>query len=251
MAIPKVISLKCDPKPRVGAHFFKMNNLYTAFVGGVSTPFKIGGQLPKCERSSTNARVTMQVAKKKKVAPVVFATDMKGKPVWKMRTAKEEDLESTAPLFTDSLPMELIEAYIGKENSQSLLCEGTIKGTKEGEGYKQRVFGAALVYKGLRIRDYTEKDSGDWVTYGELIGIRVHNDMPDKEAVKKTLTLGVMKKLKTDGADSFRVFVPEENDEYFKELKGMGFVKGRKSDDCIEMIANLATLNPEPLRKVE
>ncbi len=192
----------------------------------------------------------MQVVKKKKTAPVVFATDMKGKPVWKMRSAKEEDLEATAPLFLESLPMEIIEEYIGKEYSQSLLCEGTVKGTKEGEGFKQRIFGAALVFKGERIRDYTDPECEDWDTFGELISVKVHDDMPDKEAVKKTLTLGAMKKLKTEGGTSMLMLVPPENQAYINELKEMGFEKGEKKDECIEMVANLSALNPDPQRKV-
>jgi len=186
--------------------------------------------------------------KKKKVAPVVFATDMKGKPIWKLRVATAEDLSPTSELF-EILPKDMISSYL---EGGTVLCEGTIKGVKEGEGYKQRIFGAALVAIGDRKKDPKDEESG-WVQYGEMIGVNVHEDMPATDDVKTQLTLGAMKNLKNKGVASMRYMVPEEDSSYISQLSDLGFskAKGKKEGECIQLVANLGAINPTPNRKVE
>lgn len=229
-----------------------MHNQPTAFAGCSIAPLRLKGGhgASVSERRAHVSSVTMDAAstKKKKVAPVVFATDLKGKPVWKLRVATAEDLSPTSELF-EILPEAMISRYL---EGGTVLCEGTIKGAKETEGYKQRIFGAALVSIGDRKKD--PKDSASaWVKYGEVIGVKVHEDMPGSDDVKQQLTLGALKNLKNKGVASVRYVVPEESASYISELREMGFskAKGKQDSECVELVANLGTLNPSPNRKVE
>ncbi len=146
-----------------------MNGKGLAFSGASAlAPFRLGARLPMSQpvrRPMQHARISMQTTKKagkaKKVAPVVFATDMKGKPVWKLRGARPEDV-AVATAMIGKLPESLVEAFIEDSEGCSMVCEGTVKGTKEG-GYVSRVFGVALVDIATRVKDTSEAFSSGFI----------------------------------------------------------------------------------------
>lgn len=226
-----------------------------AFAGSALAPLRAGARLPALDgrRAPQRARVTMadgEGSKKKKVAPVVFATDIKGKPVWKLRSAAKEDTEAAASLVT-RLPSEMVGRFVLDSAGNSLVCDGTIKGTKEGEGYKSRIFGVALVDLENEMRDASAGPDAGFVEAAELITVKVHSDMPDADMVKQQLTLGAMKKLKTKGVVRMRASVPRTDQAYIDELKSYGFSGGKTEEDNLILTANLGALNPDPQRKID
>lgn len=226
-----------------------------AFAGSAFAPFALGGRLPATtpRNVSRHARISMtdSKTKKKKVAPVMFATDIKGKPVWKLRSAVQEDVDALSTLIP-ILPTEIISTFVEDSEGGSLVCEGTIKGTKEGEGYKSRLFGIALVDVDNELLDSAKGAEGGFTEAAELITVKVHPDMPDTDVVKQQLTLGAMKKLKTKGISRMRVLARKDDDRYIKELKQLGFSGSKPvAHDNVMLSANLSMLSPDPQKKIE
>lgn len=194
------------------------------------------------------ARVT-----KKKKAPTVFATDIKGKVVWTLRGASPEDTGSVAELVP-ILPREVVETLVEDSEGCTTVCEASVKGTKEGEGYKSRIFGVALADVRLQAKESDEEvEDPTFVKKGELVTVKVSDVMPEGDSVKEKLTLGCMRKLKSAQCVDVFTTIKKSSTEYRKTLKGYGFVETPNEDtmdDYIDMTANLGNLNPDPQKRM-
>lgn len=233
-----------------------MTRKCAAFAAGSIAPFRLGARLPPLQHARPtvrHAQISMQAGKKvkgKKVAPVVFAKDMKGRPVWKLRSARVDDVPVATGLI-NTLPESLVQSFVEDSDGCSLVVEGTVQGTKEGEGYLSRVFGVALADISARVKDPSAGMQGGLVKSGELIAARVDKVMPDAETVTSQLILGAMKKLKMAECQTVTVMADKENKKYIETLKGIGFKEKSSDSDTSEMVANLIALNPDPKRKIE
>lgn len=180
-----------------------------------------------------------------------FAEDMKGKPVWKLRSATKDDLDTIVAL-APHLPKECVEMFIEDCEGCSVVCEATVKGTKEGEGYLGRVLGAAVVDLSKELKNKNDEDfSGGYQTVAELMTVRVDKVMPDSEDVKQKLAMGCMKKSKARGCTEMRVVVNKDQKEQIDELIGYGFEQRSVSDINANLVANLLALSPDPQWKME
>lgn len=194
------------------------------------------------------ASATKETGKKK--APVVFAKDIKGNFVWTLRSAKEEDVDDLARIFQQGgFTPDLIEDFITTSGC-SMVCEASIKGTKEGEGYLSKIMGGVLVDVQLMVKDPSVGFESGFIKKAELLCTAVDSVLPDPHDVRKKMILGALKKMKENGIIEVRVSVSNENDKG-KEIFGECLFKQKgKEEDKIWMVCDLQVENPDPLKKV-
>ncbi len=80
---------------------------------------------------------------------------------------------------------------------------------------------------------------------------KVDSVMPEADSVKQKLILGAMKKLKSIDCQTMSTIVGKDASAHIEELKSYGFKVKSTDDDTMELVANLAALNPDPQRKIE
>lgn len=231
-----------------------MTGKCAAFATGSIAPFRLGARLPQVQHGRPTVRyaqISMQTGKKvKKVAPVVFAKDLKGNPVWRLRGARLEDVPIATGLIK-TLPDNLVKSFVEDSQGCSLVVEGTVQGTHEGEGYLPRVFGIVLADITARVKDPKVGMTSGFVKDGELIVARVDSVMPDAASVQSQLILGAMKKMKAAECQTVTVMADKDNKSYIESLKEIGFKEASSDSDTSELVANLIALSPDPKRKIE
>lgn len=185
--------------------------------------------------------------KAKKKAPPVFSTDIKGNVVWTLRSASIDDIDAVYPLVEHLLPRDLVESMIGDSNCCTI-CESSIKGSKEGEGYRSVIMGVVLVDLNIGARDLAKGLEGGIVKYGELVTLVLDEDFPDKDALKKML-LGSLKLMKDDGV--ITVEHCNENPQRQELITNCLFKKaGMSSLAFPKFVCKLSAENPDPMKKI-
>lgn len=180
---------------------------------------------------------------KKKAAPV-FALDMKGNFVWTMRSATPEDQDGVvACIGSSSIPDFMVSSFL-EDSPCCIVCEVSVKGTKEGEGYKTKIMGAAIVDVIVEVKDKSIGFDSGLVKKADILQVVVSPDIPDTEDVRKKLLLGAMKKLKQYGVVSVTHSAPDDTN-YTDLLKKCNF---SLKDGTFS--ANLVTSNPDPQKKL-
>lgn len=185
----------------------------------------------------------------KKKAPVKFATDLKGNFVWTLRTATEEDIDAVGHLFATTYPRALVESFI-MDSGCCTVCEPSIKGTKEGEGYKSKIMGAALVDVERKVKDLDAGMDGGLMEFASVMGTMVDEDVPDAEVVRKKLLLGAMKKLKLKGVPRITAYVVSPEQKTIDFLKECLFKKRGEDTSAADMICDLIATDPDPEKKM-
>lgn len=94
-------------------------------------------------RSSLNMRAE-GTGKKKKVAPLQFAVDQRGKAVWSMRKATADDVPKLIELGGDVSRLGSAVLTAICNDGGCLCCEASVKGAKAGSGYEGNVLGSAV-----------------------------------------------------------------------------------------------------------
>jgi hypothetical protein len=249
--------------------------MFAAFVQGVTLPLR--STISQQQHSVSNrghsvlgiapiraARLMMRAndSKARKLAPLVFATDSKGNPVWNLRSAVAEDAARICELSIEPsrLGPPVLESLFDGTNV-SVVCEASVKGSKDGEGYSGLVLGAVAVDVTTCVRDPAVGFSSGLVKRAEILAAGVDHRMGEIEEVKQALLLGAMKKMKAAGVVQVRraVAVDARNaDEQIAMYTRIGFAiaaenssesRGSKSSHTV-LIAALGQLNPDPRRKI-
>lgn len=177
----------------------------------------------------------------------MFGTDIKGNVAWTLRAATPDDLDAVYPMVEDVLTRDLVESFLSM-SSCCTICETSLKGTKEGEGFKSVIMGVVLVDLSLGARDVQKGFDAGTAKYGNLVTIFVDSEFPDQSMAKKML-LGSMKLMKEDSVievvhcnqDPKRVALVK--DCLFKE-------DGTSALDFPKFVCNLKFENPDPLKKI-
>lgn len=231
---------------------FVAPTLATSFTGARTSNVTSRRPLRSASRPQ-RARVVCAAAAaekgEKKKAPVVFAKDMKGNFVWTMRVAGNDDVSAVAALFGDNYPRSLVESFI-QDSASCTICEASVKGTKEGEGYSNRVMGAALVDLETRVKNPEVGFESGFMQTAFVRGTFVDPQLPEPEDVKKKLLLGAMKKLKANNAFQIAVDVASSDKEVIELLKGCSFKAKGTGGSRVEMTCNLIAENPDPEKKM-
>lgn len=185
--------------------------------------------------------------KGKKRATPSFATDIKGNIVWTLRSATNDDIDDIFNLVEHLLPRDLVKHMISNSPCCTV-CEASVKGTKEGEGYSPAIMGVVLVQISLHAKNLDNIDDDAMTKHGEIITIVVDEDFTESEAAKKML-LGSLKKMKNYGVIevTHNTNQPDRTDLVkqclFKE-------HGTNEFDTPTFLCNLAFENPEPMKKM-
>jgi hypothetical protein len=201
-------------------------------------------------------------SKPRKVAPLVFASEASGAPVWALRTATAADAPVIAALGIE--PSRLGEAVLASlfdGQGGSVVCEASVKGTKEGQGFSGLLLGCAAVDVSSAVRDPAVGFSSGLVRRAEVLAVGVDDRMPSPDNVKRTMILGSMKKLKAAGVVQVRHAVSHDARNADAEIamyKELGFVvaaessqeaRGSKAKHTV-LTAALGQLTPDPRKKV-
>lgn len=198
---------------------------------------------PRMQQTKSSPRKDRE---KKRAAPT-FATDIKGNIVWSLRSGTIDDLDGVQELIQDALPRELTESILS-DSSCCTVCETSVKGTKEGEGFHAVVMGVVLVDLSTAYRDIEKGMDGGVIKHGHLLTIAVNPDFPDNETDVKML-LGSLKKMKEDGVVDVVHYTSDQNriglleQCYFKS-------KGSDEFDTPKFVCDLVMSNPEPKKKM-
>lgn len=200
-------------------------------------------------RATATAKDAPRSGKKKGPAAPVFATDMKGNFVWTLRGATSEDVMPVSALLGDKMPSSMIAAFI-EDSGCCVVCEVSVKGTKEGEGYSSRIMGAALVDVSVEVRDKTEGFSSGLVKKADLLGVVVDPVLPSGVEVRKKLLLGAMKKLKEKGAIEITTSISSNEEDKIALLKGCLFKAEGTGASRVTLRCKLGAENPDPQKKM-
>jgi ribosomal protein S18 acetylase RimI-like enzyme len=196
-----------------------------------------------------------EATKKKRAAPLVFSTDMKGKYVWTLRSATEADakpacdLEGQTAIYTEGL----VASIFGSDHRCSVVCEASVKGTKEGEGFKGVVLGSVLADIVLSLRDRSGPLDGPLDKHAEIFAVDVSSELPDPADTKRKMVLGCMSKLKKAGVLDVERSVAVDDKEEVQFYEGIGFqgaAKGAAKGAVVTFTADLTGLNPDPMKKM-
>lgn len=242
------------------------------FVAGPGLPLqgKVGAATRTCElgqkhrlderspRRSTCVMLAESVQKKKK-ASKTFALDEKGKPVWKLRTPTPADVEAVLALEGDVglHGASILTGIFEEEDCSCAICEASVKGGKEGEGYRGEILGCALANINLRVKDIKVGFESGLIKDGEVLAITVSNVLPNADEIKRTLLLAALQKMKTNGVAQVTQSVPSDNEEEIGMFKSLGFkviqnadpqVRGSKSR-LTYLSAQLLAVNADPQKK--
>lgn len=199
-------------------------------------------------RRVTPARLVMQesaapAGKEKKKAPVNFALDMKGNFVWNLRSASPEDILEISEIVGPKLPSSIITSLV-EDSPCSTICDASVKGRKEGEGYRNVVMGCALVDVGIVLRKSNVVKRGDFIT------VALHPEIPDGDIVRKKLVMGSLRKMKDAGVIEVTSVVAEENTKRIELLKSCMFEEESNTEGRVNLLCNLASKNPNPEKKM-
>lgn len=185
----------------------------------------------------------------KKKAPIVFAKDLKGNFVWTLRAATADDVDAVNALLKDIYTRDLVATFIESSNS-CMVCEASIKGTKEGEGYKSRVMGVALLDVSTFLKDVEKGLEGGTKRTAEIFATAVHPEIPGKEDIRVKLVLGSLKRLKQEGVVLASVDIDEKNQKAIEFFAGCLFKQQGRENGRVFMECNLIEENPEPQKKI-
>lgn len=185
--------------------------------------------------------------KEKKRAAPTFATDIKGNIVWTLRSGTPNDLDQIQDLTNEILPRELTESILS-DSSCCTVCETSIKGTKEGQGFHSAIMGVLLVDLAVAYRDVEKGKESGLIKHGNLVTIIVDPEFPDAETPKKLL-LGSMKKMKADGVVDVIHFTTDSKRTELLESCGFNSL-GREELDTPKFICDLVMANPDPMKKM-
>lgn len=193
------------------------------------------------------ATKTKRDKEKKRAAPT-FSTDIKGNVVWTLRSATDEDVEALYPLVEERLSQPLVELLVS-DSSCCMVCEASIKGTKEGEGFYPVIMGVVLVDITSYLSDETDGLPIEKVDkHGHVVTVFVDPDFPDSAAAKKLL-LGSLRKMKEYNV----VEVTHDTDDpaRIELLKQCLFKANGKNEEEIQSFkVDLKNQNPDPLKKI-
>jgi hypothetical protein len=197
-----------------------------------------------------------EASRKKKAAPLVFSKDMKGNFVWNLRSATEEDAKAACDLGGEvAVYMEnLVSSIFAANHRCSVVCEASVKGTKEGEGFKGVVLGCAMADISVSLRDPSAGMDGTFVKRAELLAVSVSKDLPDPEDTKRKLVLGCLSKLKKAGVLSVTRSLASEDGDQVTFYEGVGFSSSSRGTNpkgtSLTLHADLTSLNPDPMKKI-
>jgi hypothetical protein len=195
----------------------------------------------------------------KKAAALQFARDQKGKAVWAMRLGRAEDVDALVALGGDvgRMGKVVLASLVDGGDGACVVCEASVKGGKQGDGYSGRVLGAVLADVTVAVRDPAAGFESGLVKRAELLACTVAKGMENPEEVRKTLLLGSLKKLKGAEVATATKSVADGDEAELKLFKELGFKtvqqsapvsKGSKSK-CTILSALLATINPDPRKR--
>lgn len=197
----------------------------------------------------------------KKATPLTFALDMKGKAVWTLRAGTPDDVADIAALGGDigRIGETMLGAMVsGDADGSCVVCEASVKGSKAGEGYVNKLLGATVSDIAASVRDPEVGFDSGLVKRADMLACEVSRAMQDPEEVRKTLLLGTLKMLKTAGVSTATKGLADGDDESLKLYKAIGFkttqqgvpvTKGSKSKQTV-LSASLATINPDPKKRI-
>lgn len=199
---------------------------------------------PPSARPAQRGVITMEEAtkKKKKATKLTFAVDIKGNFVWNLRSATVEDVSAISALIPQ-LPSSIVESLV-EDSPCCVVCEASVKGAKEGEGYSGRILGAALVDVSLYLKNESVTKTADFIT------VVADSVLPDVEAVKKKLVLGSLKKCKENSVAEVSSEVSADNVERVELLENCLFKIKTKDASGVRLSCRLAAENPDPQKKM-
>lgn len=200
-----------------------------------------------CRRPRSTPRARAEgTGKKKKVAPLQFALDQKGRPVWSLRRAQAEDVPALIELGGEVARLGPAVLTSICEDHGCLCCEASVKGTKAGSGYEGRILGGAVADVTMGVRDPKVGFESGLVKRAEILGVEVSALMEGRNDVKRTLTVGLMKSLKAAGVI---LVTKDAAEDEVADFKDMGF-KITQQGKRTQMSAALATINPDPKKRI-
>lgn len=180
---------------------------------------------------------------KKKKAPIVFSKDMKGNIVWTLRSATAEDTNAIFPLVEKVLTRDLVDNFVSTSPC-CVVCEASVKGTKEGEGFAPKIMGVVLV----DVNNHFNDESNPNAKHGYLVTVFVDNDMPDEDAPKK-MVLGSLKKMKDYGV--VKVIHSNDHQDRIDLITQCLFKQNGKDEFGYPFFeCNLRVENPDPQKKL-
>lgn len=124
--------------------------------------------------------------KGKKAPPLEFAVDMKGKPVWALRSGVAADTQSLCKLGGEVglLGQQFVECMI----EDCVVCEASVKGSKAGEGYKGVVLGGVVSDVTMTVRDPDVGFESGLMKRAEILAVETSSALGENaDAIKKTL----------------------------------------------------------------
>lgn len=186
----------------------------------------------------------------KKRAPIVFAKDLKGNFVWTLRGATADDVDAITALFKQIYTRELVATFVEYSVGCLTVCEASVKGTKEGEGYSGRVMGAVMLDVSTVLKNIDKGLEGGTKLTAELFATAVHPELPDRENIRTKLVLGSLKKLKQAGVVTASIDIAEKNEAAIEFFADCLFKRKGKEDGRVYMQCDLPRENPEPQKKV-
>lgn len=209
----------------------------------VATPGVRAGTVRRASVRMETATKEKEGGKKKK-APVVFSTDMKGKIVWTLRSATPTDSDAIFPLVEHVLPRDLVDDFL-QTSDCCTVCEATIKGTKEGEGFLPKIMGVVLA----DINSYPTNEEGtEFSKHALLVTIQVDKEFPEEDVAQKML-LGSLKKMKE--AKVANVSHSNDHQDRIDILTECLFKQDGKDDLGLPLfVCNLGFENPDPKKKM-
>lgn len=185
--------------------------------------------------------------KEKKRATPTFATDIKGNIVWTLRSGTPDDLDGIQDVTGEVLPRDLTESILS-DSSCCTVCETSIKGTKEGQGFHSAIMGVVLVDLSIAYRDVKQGRESGLVKHGNLVTIAVDPEFPDAETDRKML-LGSLKKMKDSGVVDVIHFTSDSKRKALLEECGFKSL-GRDELDTPKYMCDLVMSNPDPMKKM-
>lgn len=214
--------------------------------------------------SQRPARLLVMRTEAKKSAKLTFAKDMKGNPVWTLRSAAAQDVEAAIDFSNEGTGevarlTEQIIRDIFVEGQSSVVCEASVKGPKEGDSYKGVVLGCVVADVLLRLRNPEEGIESPMMKFADLLSVEVSDSMPDPDDVRKKLVLGALKQLKGNGCSEASRVIPVARDDEVKFFQDLGFkidddpdsvVRGSKAE-LVHLKADLVNMNPDPQKKMQ
>ncbi|PXF41538.1 hypothetical protein BWQ96_08741 [Gracilariopsis chorda] len=193
------------------------------------------------------ARLVMQesarAGKEKKKSAPLFARDIKGNFVWNLRSAAPQDIAGISNVIGPGLPDSIVASLV-EDSTCCVVCDTSIKGRKESEGYRNVVMGAALVDVAIVLRESNIVKQADFIT------VAAHPDLPDGDMVRRKLVLGCLKKMKEEGVSEVTSVVAEENESRLQLLKSCLFKEKSRSEGRVNLVCNLGMENPDPEKKL-